>query len=149
MVMEDKWITLNIHGFTVNNMFEYGSKGKNKFTDNYIYWRDKAFKAMEGLPTLEEMNVDPNKPMKIEIIFHHAREYDHHNLDKSFIDVLALHYGLKDDANFIKRYTEGDTTYAKTTKEGTIQFRITNCEGRILNRMDRLWLAIRQGKIQI
>jgi hypothetical protein len=147
--METKWITLNIHGFTVNNMFE-GTKNKKKpFTKEYKIWREKAFRIMKDMPTLEEMNVDPNKPMKIEIIFHHAREYDHHNLDKSFIDVLSLHYGLRDDANFVKRYTEADDEYAKTTDEGTIQFRITNCEGRILNRMDRLWLAIRREDIQI
>lgn len=147
--METKWITLNIHGFTVNNMFESTQNRKKKFTNDYIKWREKAFRIMNDLPTLEEMNVDPNKPMKIEIIFHHAREYDHHNLDKSFIDVLSLHYGLRDDANFVKRYTEADDEYARTTAEGTIQFRIMNCEGKILNRMDRLWLAIRRGDIQI
>jgi Holliday junction resolvase RusA-like endonuclease len=98
---------------------------------------------MEDLPTLEEMNVDPEKPMKIDIIFYTIIGVDIDNLIKSFLDVLVAHYDLEDDNNFVDIHFKRGNKFVETKEEGAIIFNIENCEGLIMDIYDKLLLDIR------
>jgi Holliday junction resolvase RusA-like endonuclease len=143
--MKNKWMQIDIHGFSVNSMYN----GHKKFSKSYRKWRKEIFKLMESLPTLEELNIDINKPMKIEMKFYHARGYDVQNLDKTFIDVLTIHYGLRDDNDFVDVGVKRGEYFTDTEEDGFILFKIENCEGKIMNTFDRLLAAIQKDLIDI
>lgn len=139
---------LNIHGFSVNKMYEYDIKtGKQHRSKLYNKWRLKALQEMQGLPTLEEMGVDPNKPMRLTAVFTHVRGYDVDNMIKSFQDILTEYYGIEDDNNFVEPIPKRGTSFARTINDGSITFTIENCEGLIMNEFDKLLMAIDKGWI--
>lgn len=146
--MEDKWLKVNMHAFSINKMYEY-RENKVRRTKAYMKWRKELLKAMKELPTLKELKVDPNKPMKIEMIYDTIRNVDVQNCNKAFLDVLAEHYNMPNDNNFTRIEEIRGENFVETKADGAIYFRIINCEGRIMNIYDELWLAIKQGKIQI
>jgi Holliday junction resolvase RusA-like endonuclease len=100
-------------------------------------------KEMKDLKTLEELDINPNKPMKIEIIFNTVRGYDLDNLIKSFLDVLVKYYKLEDDNNFVDIHLTRGEYFKDTIEEGEITFSIKNCEGNILNKIDKLCAKIK------
>jgi Holliday junction resolvase RusA-like endonuclease len=140
---------LDIHGFSVNSMYEYDKDNKKQMSRAYRKWRTKALEKMQVLPTLKELNIDPDKPMKIDIIFHAARGFDEDNLIKSFLDTLVMYYNMKDDNNFVDIHVRRSDKYARNIEDGAILFNIENCEGKIMNVFDKLLMAIDKGWIEI
>lgn len=127
----NEWQVINKHGFSINKMYECSSNGKNlRCTMEYESWRIRMLHKMEmsGLKSLDDMNVDPTKPMKIEIEFKLVRGSDTDNPIKSFIDTLVKYYGLKDDNNFYVINASRDFTPARNYEDGRIKFRITNID---------------------
>lgn len=125
------WQVINKHGFSINKMYECSSNGKNlRCTMEYESWRIRMLHKMEmsGLKSLDDMNVDPTKPMKIEIEFKLVSGSDTDNPIKSFIDTLVKYYGLKDDNNFYVINASRDFTPARNYEDGRIKFRITNID---------------------
>ena len=125
------WQVINKHGFSINKMYECSSNGKNlRCTMEYESWRIRMLHRMEmsGLKSLDDMNVDPTKPMKIEIEFKLVSGSDTDNPIKSFIDTLVKYYGLKDDNNFYVINASRDFTPARNYEDGRIKFRITNID---------------------
>jgi Holliday junction resolvase RusA-like endonuclease len=124
-----EWQVINKHGFSVNKMYTCSSDGKRLVCSlEYESWRIRMLHVMETskLKSLEEMNVDPNKPMKIEIEFKLVRGSDTDNPIKSFLDTLVKYYGLKDDNNFMVINVSRDFTCANSYSDGRIKFRIEN-----------------------
>lgn len=121
------WQTVNKHGFSINRMYTYSSNGVVRSSE-YSKWISDALFVMKkaNLKSLEEMNVDRNKPMRLDIEFKLMRGFDTDNPIKSFIDLLVRHYGLSDDNNFIKINVTRDLAYARSYSEGTIKFKISN-----------------------
>lgn len=129
---------LNMHGFSVNKMYD-----NNKRSSLYNQWTTDMLEIMKSLPSLEELNVDPAKPMKIDITFFTIRGVDIDNLIKSFLDVLVKHYNLEDDNNFVDIHFRRATSFVNDKKDGSIMFNIENCKGLIMNEFDKLYLDIK------
>jgi Holliday junction resolvase RusA-like endonuclease len=108
----------------------------------YNEWTDKMLQEMKQLKTLEELQLNPIQPMKIEIIFDTVRGFDIDNLIKSFLDVLVKHYKLEDDNNFVDIHLIRGN-FKDNIDEGIIKFYISNCEGVILNKIDKLCAKIK------
>lgn len=132
------WQTIKMHGFSVNSMYNNHKRRSRKYNE----WTDKILQEMKQLKTLEELQLDPTQPMKIEIVFDTVRGFDIDNLVKSFLDVLVRYYKLKDDNNFVDIHlTRG--SFKDNINEGLIKFYISNCEGNILNKIDKLCAKIK------
>lgn len=134
----NKWQALNTHGFSVNKMYNDHSR-----TPMYNKWFNHMLEIMKTLPTLEELNIDPEKPMKIDIVFYTIIGVDIDNLIKSFLDVLVAHYDLEDDNNFVDIHFRRGEKFVESKEEGAILFNIENCEGLIMDIYDKLLLDIR------
>ncbi len=132
------WQVINKHGFSFNKMYKpnpnYNPDDKDskplKKTVDYCIWINETLKLMEQLKikSLEEINVDPNRPMKIEVEFKLKHGCDTDNPIKAFLDVLQRYYELKDDNNFYVVNISRDFVCAKDDNDGRIKFRITNIE---------------------
>jgi Holliday junction resolvase RusA-like endonuclease len=72
------------------------------------------------------MNINPNKPMKLEVEFKLVRGSDTDNPLKSFIDLLVRYYGLTDDNNFVDIHVSRNSVWAKDYSDGQIKFKISN-----------------------
>ena len=129
-----KMIKINIHGFSVNKMYEANpyynptkvGSCKLRCTNDYREWAIKTLGIMRTshLKSLKEMNVNPNNKMKIELCFGTKANYDADNLAKSFIDTIVKFYNLPNDNNFyeinIKKEIVSDY------KNGYIKYAISN-----------------------
>ncbi len=133
------WQTIKMHGFSVNRMYNQFKRRSKKYNE----WTDQMLTEMKQLRTLEELNINPDKPMKIEIVFNTIRGYDLDNLIKSFLDVLVKYYKLEDDNNFVDIHLIRGTEFKDTIDEGEITFAIKNCEGNILNKIDKVCAKIK------
>jgi Holliday junction resolvase RusA-like endonuclease len=131
------WQTIKMHGFSVNSMYS-----NNKRTARYNQWTDDMLKEMIQLKPLEELNINPMQPMKIDIIFDTLRGFDIDNLIKSFLDVLVKHYKLKDDNNFVDIHIIRGKRFMNKIEEGAITFHIENCEGNIMDELDEMYLKL-------
>ena len=132
------WQTVNKHGFSINKMYEANPDynphlNNNKLikTKEYKIWQRDVLKLMRcsNLKSLKELNVNPNKPMKIEINFKLVENSDTDNPIKAFIDTLVKYYGLTDDNNFYIINASRDRECARGKEMGQggrIQFRISN-----------------------
>jgi Holliday junction resolvase RusA-like endonuclease len=132
------WQTIKMHGFSVNSMYNNYKRRSRRYNE----WTDKMLQEMKQLKTLEELQLDPTQPMKIEIIFDTVRGFDIDNLVKSFLDVLVRYYKLKDDNNFVDIHLIRGS-FKDNINEGLIKFYISNCEGNILNKIDKLCTKIK------
>ena len=117
----NKWQALNTHGFSINKMYDNRTR-----TPQYNAGYNHMLEVMKTLPSLEEMNVDPEKPMKIDIVFYTIIGVDIDNLIKSFLDVLVAHYDLEDDNNFVDIHFRRGEKFVESKKEGAILFNIEN-----------------------
>jgi Holliday junction resolvase RusA-like endonuclease len=136
--MNNKWQVVKEHGFSINKMYDNRTR-----TPQYNAWYNHMLEVMKTLPSLEEMNVDPEKPMKIDIVFYTIIGVDIDNLIKSFLDVLVDYYELEDDNNFVEINIKRGDKFVESKEDGAIFFNIENCEGLILDIFDRLLLDIR------
>lgn len=134
-----KWQVVQMHGFSVNRMYSNNHHRTRRYND----WIDETLYKMNHLESLEELNIDATKPMKIEIIFKTIRGFDIDNLIKSFLDTLVKYYGLADDNNFVDIHIKRDSSFIQTLEEGTICFAIENCEGCILNEIDKAVIQLK------
>jgi Holliday junction resolvase RusA-like endonuclease len=129
MITDENWQQINQHGFSVNKMYTVAS---NKLVKSPAYdaWIGKTLRMMkeQKLRSLSSMNVNPNKPMMLEVEFKLTKGSDTDNPLKSFLDLLVRHYKLSDDNNFYKIIVSRDPVFAKNESEGEIKFRITNIE---------------------
>ena len=120
------------HGFTVNKAY-CSSKAKGYLKETYVYtqWKTNIQAKMEDLPTLEELQVDPYTPMRVDIVFWlKDGTMDVNNFVKSFLDALETHYKKEvkdfDDVNFIDVRATKLLTYCDSFDKGQIFFKITN-----------------------
>jgi Holliday junction resolvase RusA-like endonuclease len=134
------WQTIKMHGFSVNSMYN-ANKHRSK---RYNEWTDNMLKEMKQLKSLEELNIDPTQPMKIDIVFSTVRGFDIDNLIKSFLDVLVKHYKLEDDNNFTDIHLTRAYKFIDNINEGAIIFNISNCDGTILNKLDKIYLKLKR-----
>ena len=129
-----EWQIINVHGFSINKMYEANpyynpnitNSKKLRCTNEYREWSINTLSKMKTshLKTLKEMNINPNKPMKIELEFKMVKGCDTDNPIKSFIDTLVKFYNLSDDNNFISINTTRSIAYANSYSEGTIKFKV-------------------------
>lgn len=137
-ISTNEWQVIYKHGFSFNDMYEpnpyYNPNKKDskklKRTKEYDIWQTNMLCKMEQLKikSLEDMNVDPNKPMKIEVEFTLVKGSDTDNPIKSFMDTLVEYYELQDDNNFYVINASRDFSWAASKEYGKIKFRITNIE---------------------
>ena len=130
------WQTINKHGFSVNKMYKenpyYNPFDKDSLpltkTNEYKVWIKETLRAMEktNIKSLRSMNINPNKPMKLEVEFKLVRGSDTDNPLKSFIDLLVRYYGLTDDNNFVDINVSRNPVWAKDYSDGQIKFKISN-----------------------
>lgn len=121
------WQIIYQHGFSVNKMYTSES---NKIVRSHDYnqWTNKMLLTMKKsrLKSLQEMNVNPNKPMKIEIEFTLVHGSDTDNCIKSFLDILVKYYKMRDDNNFVTINVSRNPEWARSYSDGKIKFRIEN-----------------------
>ena len=137
-ISTNEWQVIYKHGFSFNDMYEpnpyYNPNKKDskklKRTKDYDIWQTNMLCKMEQskIKSLEDMNVDPNKPMKIEVEFTLVKGSDTDNPIKSFMDTLVEYYELQDDNNFYVINASRDFSWASSKEYGKIKFRITNIE---------------------
>ena len=131
MMTDENWQQINQHGFSVNKMYTVDVK-TNRLVKSPAYdvWIGKTLRIMkeQNLRSLSSMNVNPNKPMMLEVEFKLTKGSDTDNPLKSFLDLLVRHYKLSDDNNFYKIVVSRDPVSAENESEGKIKFRITNIE---------------------
>lgn len=130
------WQIINKHGLSVNKMYKenpyYNPFEKDSLpltkTNEYKVWIKETLRAMEktNIKSLRSINVNPNKPMKLEVEFKLVRGSDTDNPLKSFIDLLVRYYGLTDDNNFVDIHVTRNPIWANSYSDGKIKFRITN-----------------------
>ena len=130
------WQIINKHGLSVNKMYKenpyYNPFEKDSLpltkTNEYKVWIKEALRAMEktNIKPLRSMNINPNKPMKLEVEFKLVRGSDTDNPLKSFIDLLVRYYGLTDDNNFVDIHVTRNPIWANSYSDGQIKFKITN-----------------------
>lgn len=95
----DNYYMVGVHGFTVNCSY-CASDNKIKCTKAYKDWKSRADVEMQGLPTFEELGLDPLRPKKLDAFFYLKDEtFDVSNCTKSFLDALQAHY-QKEYPNF-------------------------------------------------
>ncbi len=128
----DEYYYVMKHGFTVNCSY-CGSQYDDKIhcTASYKKWKNEIATELENLPTLEEMGVDPSKPMKLDIYYYLKDEtFDAHNCLKSFLDALEAHYKKEypqfNDNMFADTRTRKYFSYAGSYDNGFIAFGIKN-----------------------
>lgn len=121
---------LNIHGLSVNNMYEadvtpygtvrnnFGGKPKLKRTKTYNIFSDEFRSKIRSI----KPHLDKDKEYDIFLYFDHKKEYDCHNFHKSFFDALSKCCGVNDRNFHLMRC---DTNrIVDTYKEGKIYFHI-------------------------
>ena len=95
----DNYYMVGVHGFTVNCSY-CASDNKIKCTKAYKDWKSRADVEMQGLPTFEELGLDPLRPKKLDAFFYlKDKTFDVSNCTKSFLDALQAHY-QKEYPNF-------------------------------------------------
>lgn len=116
-------ITLDIHGFTTNNLYTYDSHGERHRSYAYNQWRRK-FRTLE-IPSKEDYEIyeslDFTQPIGLVINFVAIEAMDADNMVKSFQDALAEHLGLPDDSIFVKCTFE-KVAICDTYEDGKITF---------------------------
>lgn len=116
-------ITLDIHGFTTNNLYTYDFRGERHRSYAYNQWRRK-FRTLD-IPSKEDYEIyeslDFTEPIGLIINFVAIEAMDADNMVKSFQDALAEHLGLPDDSIFVKCTFE-KVAICDTYDEGKITF---------------------------
>ncbi|MGF9714974.1 hypothetical protein [Paenibacillus naphthalenovorans] len=116
---------VNIHAFSENYMFEYvmlGNKSAVRKSKAYLDWINKF--PFAELPDIFELDVDFNNPVELICYFDHKDKFDVINLDKSFADILAYHYGFND--NVIVSSKQETNEIVDSYSEGKIYFVLRN-----------------------
>lgn len=118
---------LPICPFSENYQYKPSEPGLSKYdrvkTSAYIKWIGDFHKLKE-LPTLEELNIDTEKPIKLHMAFACPESWDVTNCHKSLIDQLSRHYNFND--NIIECYECYGKTTVEDKKEGCIWFTLHN-----------------------
>jgi prophage antirepressor-like protein/uncharacterized protein involved in tolerance to divalent cations len=128
--LEDKYslpelYLLNICPFSENYQYELTRTGTGrKKTSAYHYWI-KQFHELE-FPSIEDLNIDPTKKMKVYFSFACPEAWDTLNCHKALIDQLSKHYGFDD--NLIEPYECLGKTVVNTKQDGYMWFGLVNIE---------------------
>jgi Holliday junction resolvase RusA-like endonuclease len=123
----DKWQTINKHGFSFNRMY-VSAQNRLVRSSEYNAWINEMLCAMKNhnIKSLRSIGVNPHKPMKLDVEFKLVRGSDTDNPLKSFIDLLVRYYGLTDDNNFVDIHISRNPVWANSYSDGQIKFKITN-----------------------
>lgn len=114
---EDEWKYLNLHGFSINSMYEpYVNKVTNEAgerkTRAYRMWAVDFAEEMTKL----DLDIDFSNGVDVFLKFDYMPRFDCHNFSKSFIDCFANYYGVNDNNfqlkccdknNHVNSYDEG------------------------------------------
>ena len=131
-------ITLGIHGFSVNDMYEpnpYYINGKSdkKFyrSKEYEDWKKRFTAAMDSVTNNKKnaismfKHINLRRRIKVDVCFGIAFGYDVDNMIKSFLDTLLVdYYGLKNDNSVIEVNMKKELVGAE--EDGYIAFNISN-----------------------
>lgn len=113
---QDEFHVINYHGFTENCI--YGSTdeaGNLRFSKAYNIWRSKFPKHEIQI----DETIDFNKPVHLYMYFDIMDKFDVSNMQKSFVDMLCLCYGVDDKYiqttcmlnNYVEDYKDGKIYY--------------------------------------
>ena len=124
----DNYYYVDMHGYTVNTAY-FAVNNQIKCTKSYDGWKKNAEVKLQGLPSFEEMGLDPYAYKKIDIYFYLKDPlFDVNNCAKSFLDALQTHYrktypGFNDN-QFADVRTRKYFSYSGTYENGFIAFGI-------------------------
>lgn len=90
-IPEESWITIPVHGFSNNYMYEHGENGDVK-TDKYTKWRNKF--PTQNLNKLSY--IDFSKPVQAIYKFDQLERFDTPNMGKSIADTIADYFNVDD-----------------------------------------------------
>lgn len=91
-IPEEDWITIPVHGFSNNCMFEYKEDGNVTRTKEYRKWLKKF--PTQKLDSLS--HIDFSKPIQAVYKFDHKEAFDTPNMCKSLSDVIASYFNTND-----------------------------------------------------
>lgn len=126
----DTYYTIQHHGFTVNCAYRAVN---NRMCDTYAFdqWKISIQEKLNSLPTLEEMGINPEEPIKVDVYFYLKDEsMDQSNFLKSFLDALETHFKKEypdfNDNIFADTRSRKYFNTAGSFEEGSIVFGIKN-----------------------
>jgi Holliday junction resolvase RusA-like endonuclease len=122
------WQIVTIHPFSVNNQRSFKG-GRIVNSPEYNQWKHDADIAFRNsnIQSLEEMGVDPTKPMRITFRFCvKDKRFDTDNLVKSALDRVAAYYELGTDNNFVSVDSSKYLDTVDCFEHGEIRFAIRN-----------------------
>ena len=124
----DNYYYVDIHGYTVNTAYR-AVNNEIRCSKSYKDWKDDASNKLQGLPTFEEMGLDPYAHKKLDIYFYlKDPSFDVNNCAKSFLDALQKHYKKQyphfNDNLFADVRTRKYFSYSGTFENGFIAFGI-------------------------
>lgn len=108
---EDEFITIPVHPFSVNSMYQIDDYGEMVKSVSYNIWIDK-------FPKVDWPNLDPNKYYEVFLQYEHLEKFDTDNFSKSIIDQIVRETGV-DDANFVA-INVSSIKYVNSYEEGKI-----------------------------
>ena len=126
--VDKEWITLDIHGFSNNYMYQHSYSGVHR-TKAYNNWiRD--FHNL-NIPSKEDyeryLDINFDEPIELFIRYTCKEENDIRNFDKSFIDQLFnIHFCVDD--NIVHKVTSEKVGSCNTYDDGKIIFALRNIE---------------------
>jgi prophage antirepressor-like protein len=124
-------ITLDIHPFSANAMYEGGHK-----TPAYIAWRRK-FRSLE-IPSREDYEIyegiDFNKPLGLYIRFVAIEDMDTDNKLKAFQDMLFNHFDIADD-NIVRGLDVLEVGTCQSWEDGRITFALWNLSQKQIDKL--------------
>lgn len=124
-------ITLDIHPFSANAMYEGGHK-----TPAYIAWRRK-FRSLE-IPSREDYEIyegiDFNKPLGLYIRFVAIEDMDTDNKLKAFQDMLFNHFDIADD-NIVRGLDVLEVGTCQSWEDGRITFALWNLNQKQIDKL--------------
>lgn len=91
-IPKENWITIPVHGFSNNCMFEYKKDGHITKSNAYRKWLNRF--PTQKLDALS--HIDFSKPIQAIYKFDHKEVFDTPNLCKSLSDVIAAYFNTDD-----------------------------------------------------
>ena len=126
--LEDMYC-IDMHGFSINNQYEYRPYGVVRKTNDYIKWQKEFMARFNELGIKDEIlrGLDTNKKIRAEYAFIKYSKNDVDNFIKSLTDTLVKCLGLEDDNNFeAGSYRVIENVSSKDL--GKIYFKLSNIE---------------------
>lgn len=116
----DEYFFIDSHAFSCNFMYSYSKYGIVK-SAAYQRWINNL-NLEKYLP--EEIDVDFNKPIRIELLYGSKQGMDITNFNKAIVDQVATYYGFDD--SLVKECNESLLEHVDSYDDGFIYIKIEN-----------------------